>query len=96
MPSISIARAHALSPKKARDAAERIARDLKQRFALDYAWDGDDMTFQRPGVSGRMQVGRDRVELNVQLGFLLAPLKPTIEREIHAQLDKLFGDGARA
>jgi len=90
MPSISIAKVHALPHKKARDAAERVAGDLKQRFDLDYAWEGDHIVFERPGVSGRMHVGKDRVTLDVQLGFLLTPLKPAIEREIHAQLDKLF------
>jgi putative polyhydroxyalkanoate system protein len=96
VPSICIARNHALTPKKARDAAERIARDLKQRFDLDYAWDGDDMTFERPGVSGRMRIDKDRVALDVRLGLLLTPIKPAIEREIHAQLDKLFGGAGKA
>lgn len=96
MPSISIARTHALTPHKAKDAAERIARDLRKRFDLDYAWDGDDMTFKRPGVSGRMRLDKNHVALDVQLGFLLTPLKPTIEREIRAQLDKLFGSSAKA
>lgn len=90
MPSISIARTHTLPHKKARDAAEKIAHDLKKRFDLDYAWEGDDVSFERPGVTGRMHVGKDRVALDVQLGFLLTPLKPAIEREIHAQLDRLF------
>jgi putative polyhydroxyalkanoate system protein len=89
MPTISVAKKHAMSHKKARDVAERIAKDLKQRFALDYAWDGDHVDFERPGVSGRMHVGKDSISLNVQLGLLLTPLKGAIEREIHAQLDKL-------
>jgi putative polyhydroxyalkanoate system protein len=91
MPSISVTRAHKLSHKKARDAAERIASDLQKRFQLDYAWEGDAVTFERPGVSGRMLVGKDRVALDVRLGLLLTPIKPMIEREIHAQFDKLFG-----
>ena len=96
MPSISVSRAHNLSHKKARDAAERIARDLQKRFALDYAWDGDEVTFERPGVSGRMLVAKDRVALDVRLGLLLTAIKPMIEREIHAQFDKLFGPVKRA
>lgn len=87
MAVISIIRKHRLSHKKARDAAEKIANDLKQRFALDYAWDGDDVDFARPGVSGRMHVGKDAISLDVNLGFLLTPLKPAIEREIHAALE---------
>jgi putative polyhydroxyalkanoate system protein len=96
MPSISIARAHALSHKKARSAAERIAKDLKARYGLDYAWEGDDVVFQRPGVSGRMHVGRNEVALDVQLGLLLTAIKPAIEREIHAQLDELFAASRKA
>lgn len=90
MPSISIAKAHALSHKKAKEVAQRIADDLKQRFDLTYTWSGDDVDFERPGVSGRMHVGRERITLDVRLGLLLTPLKAAIEREIHAQLDTLI------
>ncbi len=90
MPSISIAKKHTLSHKKAKDIADRIAKDLKKRFELDYAWDGDHVDFERPGISGRMRVGKNDIGLEVHLGFLLTPLKPAIEREIHAQLDSLI------
>ena len=89
MAMISIASKHELSHKKAKDVAEKIAKDLKKRFELDYAWNGDDIDFERPGVTGRMHVGKDTISLDVKLGFLLTPLKPAIEREIHAALDKL-------
>jgi len=36
-------------------------------------------------------VGKERIKLDVQLGLLLGMLKPTIEREINVQLDKLVG-----
>lgn len=90
MPSISIAKTHSLPHKKALDAADKVARDLKKRFDLAYDWEGDNVVFERPGVTGRMHVGKDRVTLDAQLGFLLTPLKSAIEREIHAQFDKLF------
>jgi putative polyhydroxyalkanoate system protein len=92
MPSISIAKKHRLSHKKAKEVAEKVARDLQARFALGYAWNGDQIDFARPGVSGCMRVGKDRIELDVSLGFLLTPLKPAIEKEIHAQLDRLLID----
>ena len=90
MPSISIAKKHQLSHKKAKAIAEKIAKDLNKRFALNYAWDGDGIDFERPGEQGHTQVDKDRLTLDVSLGFLLTPLKPTIEREIHAQLDRLL------
>ena len=91
MPAISIKRRHKLDHKKAKAAAEKIARDLNKRFDLAYEWDGDHIDFERPGVTGRMHVGRDRIKLEVQLGLLLGMLKPTIEKEIDAQLDRLLG-----
>ena len=89
MATISIARPHRLSLKKAKGAAEKIAKDLQKRFDLDYAWQGNRIDFERPGVSGQLLVGRDKITLDVQLGLLLTPLKGTIEREITAQLDRL-------
>ena len=91
MPSISIARPHALSHRKARDLAGRLAKDLEKRFNLAWSWDGDDVRFERPGLSGRMHVGKETITLDVRLGLLLAALKPAIEREIHAELDRLTG-----
>ena len=91
MATISIARKHALTHKKAKDVAEKIAKDLRKRFELDYAWEGDHIVFERPGVSGRMLIGEDKIRLDASLGWLLTPLKPAIEREIVAQLDKLIG-----
>jgi putative polyhydroxyalkanoate system protein len=90
MATISVVRKHSLDPKKARAVAEKIAKDLKKRFDLDYEWDGENVDFERPGVTGRMQVGKDTIKLDVQLGLLLGMLKPTIEREINVQLDKLL------
>jgi putative polyhydroxyalkanoate system protein len=91
MATISIAKQHRLSHKKAKDAAEKIARDLKSRFSLEYAWRGDRVDFERPGVSGSMHVTKEQIQLDVALSFLLTPLKPAIEKEIHAQLDRLLG-----
>ena len=96
MPRISISRPHTLSHKKAKDAAEKIARDLKARFSLDYAWNGDTIRFDRPGVSGALHVKNDRIDLDVSLGLLLTPLKSSIEKEIHAQLDRAVGGAGKA
>ena len=91
MARIAIGTRHGLSHMQAKDAAERMANDLQKRFHLVWHWDGDDVHFARPGVSGNMHVGPSEITLDVRLGLLLSPLRPTIEREIRAQLDKLAG-----
>jgi putative polyhydroxyalkanoate system protein len=96
MARISIAKTHHLSHRKAKDIAERLAKDLEKRFALAWNWEGEHVHFERPGISGSMHVGKTRITLDVSLGLLLTPLKPVIEREIHAQLDKLVGGKSTA
>ena len=92
MPTISIKRRHKLDQKRAKAAAEKIARDLNKRFDLAYEWEGDHIAFERPGVSGSLHVGKTNVQLDVELSFLLVALKGPIEREIHKQLDAVFGE----
>ena len=45
MPTISIQRRHKLEHKKAKAAAQKIAKDLQQRFDLQCTWDGDNVSF---------------------------------------------------
>ena len=91
MSTITIAKQHQLSHKKAREAADKVASDLNARFDLKYAWKGDAIEFQRPGLTGSLHVGKNNVRLDCELGFMLSLLKPTIEAEVHKQFDKYFG-----
>jgi putative polyhydroxyalkanoate system protein len=91
LPTISIKRRHKLPHKKAKEAAEEIARDLNKRFDLAYEWEGDHIAFERPGIAGTLHVGKTTVQLDVELSFLLLALKAPIEREINKELDALFG-----
>jgi putative polyhydroxyalkanoate system protein len=90
MSSITIRRRHNLEHKKAKSAAEKVARDLQSRFDLEYAWDGDHIAFRRPGLSGSLHVGKSEVRLDAELSFLLTPLKAPIEQAINKELDALF------
>jgi putative polyhydroxyalkanoate system protein len=90
MPNISIRRRHSLGHKKAKAAAQKIARDLDQRFDLAHEWNGDEVSFERPGLSGSMHVGKNEIRLEVELSFLLLPLKGPIEQAIHKQLDAVL------
>ena len=96
MSTIRIDRPHHRSQADAKALVERIARDFEKRFDLAWHWDGDDVHFRRPGVSGSMQVGSTNIVLEVRLGLLLAPLKPAIERQMNAHLDHADDRATRA
>jgi putative polyhydroxyalkanoate system protein len=91
MSTISIAKKHHLSHKKAKEAAQKVAEDLQKRFSLDYEWNGDCVTFKRAGLSGELVVHKTEVRLDCKLGFLLTAIKPAIEKEVHKEFDKRFG-----
>jgi putative polyhydroxyalkanoate system protein len=96
MATIRIDRPHHRSQADAKVLVGRIARDFEKRFDLAWHWDGDDVHFRRPGVSGLMHVGETNIVLEVRLGLLLAPLKPAIERQMNAHLDDLDDRATRA
>jgi putative polyhydroxyalkanoate system protein len=95
MSEIRIRRGHSKSLEDARRAAEKMAKQLRKDFDLDYAWDGHVLRFERSGVDGELHVTTREVRLEARLGFLLAFLKPRIEAEVEDQLDKLLGAPAK-
>jgi putative polyhydroxyalkanoate system protein len=96
MSTIRIDRPHHRSQPDAKALVERVARDLEKRFDVAWRWEGDDVQFRRPGVSGFMHVGATNIVLEVQLALLLSPLKPAIERQMNAHLDALDDRSTRA
>lgn len=96
MSDIRIRRSHSKSLEEARKAAEKMAKQLRKDFDLDYAWDGSVLRFERSGVDGELHVTAKEVRLEAKLGFLLAFLKPQIEAEVESQLDKLLGAPGKA
>lgn len=91
MADISLERKHALGLKKAKAAAQKVADDLSEHFDLASAWDGNVLSFKRAGVSGALQVSKDKVSVDIKLGLLLSAFKPKIEERIHKDFDKYFG-----
>ena len=91
MANLSLERPHHMPQAQAKALAERLARDFEQRFGLVWRWDDDVIRFQRPGVSGTMRVGPATIALDLTLGLLFGALKPVIERQVNAELDRLAG-----
>jgi putative polyhydroxyalkanoate system protein len=90
MSTINIRRKHGKTHAAARAAAEHMAAELKEEFDLNYAWDGEVMHFKRSGVSGELALESEDVVLKIHLGFFLAALKPSVEREVHKFFDENF------
>lgn len=90
MPSIEIRREHDKSISEAREAVERVARKIAERFDVDYNWDRNTLHFRRSGVDGHIALSKGLVHVTVNLGFLLMALRGPVEAEIHKAIDREF------
>ena len=91
MATIDIRRSHSIGKDAARKAAEGIAAKLKDKLSVTYRWDGDDLRFERTGANGRIHVTDNEVRVEVDLGFLLKPMKGKVEQKVHQYLDEALG-----
>jgi putative polyhydroxyalkanoate system protein len=95
MATIDVRRAHTLPKEEARKRAEAFARNMEQRFELQWRWEGDRIVFDAPrgvakGTKGTVDVGDKDVRVQIDLPFLLRMLKGTVESKVHEKLDKLL------
>ncbi|MBP7525322.1 MAG: polyhydroxyalkanoic acid system family protein, partial [Propionivibrio sp.] len=75
MDDIVIYRKHGKTLAEARKSAERMAAELNEEFELNCAWQGNVLTFERLGVSGKLELDDQEVGVIVNLSFLLTALK---------------------
>lgn len=90
MSVIDICARHRMDHESAQQAADELAADLADKFAIDYGWDGDVIHFERSGVTGSITVADDIIHIRAQLGLLLTVLKGRIEDEIRRYLQSHF------
>ena len=90
MPSIDITRKHSRPLADARQAVQRVADHIAERFDVRCHWQGNTLHFERSGVDGHIRVSAKSVHVTARLGFLLMALHGSVEREINRYLDEEF------
>jgi putative polyhydroxyalkanoate system protein len=90
MADIDLIRPHSLPIAEARARVQKTADELAIEHDLSSEWSGNILRFDRTGLHGEMHVTPSEVRLQVNLGFLLKPLKGTFLSEIERKLDRLF------
>lgn len=91
MSGIDIHHPHALPMPQAREAVQRVADKLVERFGVDCRWRDDALDFERAGVEGSIALRPGEVQVTARLGFLLAAMQDPIEAEIRRVLARHFG-----
>jgi putative polyhydroxyalkanoate system protein len=90
MAEITIIQEHTLTPKKARDAAQKVAEKLADEYDMEWEWEGDVLHFERSGVQGNLTLNKKHVEMFIKLGFLMGAFASTIEAKVAENMKKVF------
>lgn len=69
---------------------DQVAARMREKFDLQSQWQDDTLTFERPGITGKIAVEGSEIHVTAQLGMLFSPLKGMIEQEIRRKLDEHF------
>lgn len=88
MAKIHLTRAHQFDQQSVRDKIQELANKLETKLSAKYQWEKDRLVFKRSGANGFIKISDRELEIEVQLGMLLRPLKASIEKTITEYLDE--------
>ena len=91
MADISITQRHAMPLDEARRAAQSVADQLAEEFAISSSWEQNTLSFQRDGVSGRLALTPAEVHLEVELGLMMKGFSSMIEEKLTRKMKHAFG-----
>jgi putative polyhydroxyalkanoate system protein len=93
MATIDIKRTHALGLDTAKKKAEDLANGMKEKLGIEWKWDGNNIKFDAPsgmakGASGQVTVDATSLRVEIDLPFLLRPMKGAVESKVNEKLDR--------
>jgi putative polyhydroxyalkanoate system protein len=93
MATIDIRRNHNLGLDAAKQKAELLANGMKDKLGIQWRWDGDNIKFDAPsgmakGANGTVTCAASSIRVEIDLPFLLRPMKGTVESKVNEKLDQ--------
>ncbi len=90
MPKISISRNHSLPASVIKQRIVDLGEKLQAKYQAKTSWEGDrQMNVKGPGVSGKLAISDSAVDVNLDIGLLLSPMKGKIEEALTKELDRV-------
>jgi|TARA_R110000850_G_scaffold42609_3_gene109261 putative polyhydroxyalkanoate system protein len=90
MSVITVSRPHTLEFDEIKAIAEEVVVKLSEEYGVKYHWENETVKFKGAGAKGKMMLSTSRVDLKMELSFLLTPFKTKIENSITRRLDDLL------
>ena len=88
MADIELTRSHSLGVDGGRDAVKRVAQKLEQNLSVDCHWENDTLHFEGHGAEGTIDVQPERVDVAIELSFMLRAMEGWIRSEAESYLDE--------
>ena len=85
---MKIKREHSLGVEEARRRVDQVADELGGKLGLTSKWKGDHLRVHGKGVSGRILVYEDSVEVHVHVGFAMMMFREPIRSAIEGSIDE--------
>jgi putative polyhydroxyalkanoate system protein len=85
---LKITREHCLGVEEARRRINQVAEELGGKLKLTSQWEGYHLRVHGKGVSGRILVFEDSVEVHVNLGLTMLMLREPIRTAIESSIDE--------
>ena len=88
MPKVTIEQRHQLEAKDVRERLDALNVRLAEKYGIEATWRSDtEATVKRsPGATGSIRCAPDCVTIQLELSFLLGPMKERIESRIRREL----------
>jgi putative polyhydroxyalkanoate system protein len=85
--ALKIRREHTLGVEEAKRRVDQVAEELGGKLNLTSRWEGDDLRVRGRGVTGRIAVAADSVEVHVKVGLPMLMLREPIRIAIEESID---------
>jgi len=90
MSDIKLVRSHSVPLAEAKARVQKTADELAAEHDLSSQWHGNTLRFDRSGLHGEILVTHSEIRLQVDLSFLLRPLKGALVERIENKFERLF------
>ncbi|UTW46246.1 polyhydroxyalkanoic acid system family protein [bacterium SCSIO 12696] len=88
MATVYVERDHKLDDGQLRELGEQLANKLTDKLGGSAEWQGNELHYKQSGASAKALLGEDKVEVTVELGFLMSGFASMVEAEVERTLDK--------
>jgi putative polyhydroxyalkanoate system protein len=93
MPKFEIEVPHALPVPEVKTRLEKAKGKLESEYGATCTWEGEKLVVARKGLQAVVNIEPTRLRVDVELGFMMAPLAGAIRNGITKQLTDLLRSG---